>query len=91
MGVTHLSAFTNLTMNPLVWRILRWSGYICIATGLLGALFGIVAVAQVFAGSADHRANSIGGAIGALGGGSADLLLGYGLIWISRSVDQPER
>jgi len=75
-----------MTMSPLVRRILQWSGYICIATGFIGGAFGVVSVAQLFLGSANDRVNYISTAFACFGGGCADLLLGYGLLWIGRSA-----
>ena len=79
-----------MAMHPFLRRLLQWSGYICIATGFIGAVLGVVSVGLAFLVSPEQRWNYIGGGIGAFGGGFANVLAGYGFVWISRSgVDHP--
>ena len=80
-----------MAMHPFLRRLLQWSGYICIATGVMGAVFGVVGFGLAFFGSADQRWTHIGQAIGAFGGGFADVLAGYGFVWISRSRPDPPK
>lgn len=78
-------------MNPLFRGILRWIAYLIIGVGVLGALFGVIGLAEGLLGSPANRGNNLGGAVGSLGGGFANVLLGYGLLWVSRSgINQPK-
>lgn len=67
-------------MTPFQARILRWVGYLFLATGLVSAVGGAVGLGIAIFGPEDQRGNAIGQIALGFGGGFANALIGGGLL-----------
>jgi hypothetical protein len=72
-------------MSVPIRRLIKWIGYLIIAAGFASSAMGVVGVVLIVVGPADQRANNLGLAVTGFGGGLANVLVGYGFLWISRS------